>query len=82
MESPGCCLSDVVRGVPTAVCESKRLEHGMDRNEAGPLALSSLPAIDGRSKDIVVHAACLCNMVRDRSVVLKSEAESCLVIWR
>jgi hypothetical protein len=78
--SPGCCLSEVVRGVPTAVRESKRLELGMDRNEAGLPALSSLPAIDGRSKDIVVHAAGICKSYWHRSVVLKSEAESCLVI--
>jgi hypothetical protein len=57
--SAGCDLSDVVRGVPTAVCESKRFVLGIDRNEAGPPARSSLPAIDGRSKDIVVHAAAL-----------------------
>jgi hypothetical protein len=48
----GCDLSDVVRGVPIAVCESKRLEPGIDRNADGAPARSSLPAIIGRSKDI------------------------------
>lgn len=48
----GCDLSDVVRGVPIAVCESKRLEPGIDRSVDGAPARSSLPAIVGRSKDI------------------------------
>ena len=74
-------MSDVVRGVPTVVCESKRLELGIDRNEGEPPARSSRPAIDGRSRDIVVHTAVLClPMVEQWVSVLRSEAEIRLVI--
>lgn len=55
-----CDLSDVVRGVPRAVCESNRLEPGIVRKDGEVPARSSLPAIEGRSKDIVKHAAVVC----------------------
>jgi hypothetical protein len=58
--SAGCALSDVVRGVPIAVCESKRLELGIARSEGEPPARISLPVIDGRSKDILLRVAALC----------------------
>jgi hypothetical protein len=51
--SDGCDLSDVVSGVPTAVRESKRFELGIGRSADGAPARSSLPAVDGRNKDIL-----------------------------
>lgn len=49
----GWALSEVVRVVPSAVVVSKRWVAGTALRNAGVPALSSLPPIDGRSKDMV-----------------------------
>jgi hypothetical protein len=46
-------LSEVVRGVPTAVCVSNRTVPRIGRCKDGALALRSRPPIEGRNSDIV-----------------------------
>jgi hypothetical protein len=49
----GWALSEVVRGVPSAVVVSKRWVAGIALRKAGAPVLSSLPPIDGRNNDMV-----------------------------
>ncbi len=73
----GCDLSDGVRGVPDEVWLSCRTKTGAERLAAGPDALSSLPAIEGRNSDIVLRWY---RIMEALSVIVVVDVLACLVI--